>query len=73
MNRKNLQTGDESVEVQRQVRAGIVISVRLSPEEADSLHDLAESSDKTLSQIAKEALMAHLRTGSGSTSATSSP
>lgn len=54
--RANFEAGDEPIKVKRQPRSGTVISVRISPEEADRLYEVAESRGKTVSQIAREAI-----------------
>ncbi len=65
IDRNDFQASDEVVEVERKPRAGVVISVRLSPEEADKIMELAEVRGATVSKIAREALTAFLRGGSG--------
>ena len=44
-------------------RGGVVVSVRLAPEDADRLVKLAEESGKTVSQVAREALRAFVSRG----------
>jgi hypothetical protein len=51
---------DEPVEVERRAKADVVISVRLSRDEADRLHEAAKRSSKTLSQTAREAIVGSL-------------
>src|SRR5205823_5557975 len=54
----------------RKKPAGVVVSVRLDPERADALENLAEQVGKTISQVAREALNAYIdrggRTGAAS-------
>ncbi len=61
MHRTDFEIGEEITDVRRAPRSGVVISVRLSAEEADRLHDIAESTDRTVSQVAREALSGYLR------------
>lgn len=61
--RSDFELGDEPLEVERPRRAGVVLSVRLSPDEADQLQSIAESRRITLSQVAREAITGYLRTG----------
>lgn len=61
MHRKDFEIGEEITDVRRGPRNGAVISVRLSAEEADRLHDIAESTERTVSQIAREALSEYIR------------
>lgn len=49
--------GDEPMQVERAPRAGVVVSVRLSPEEAERLFLVARLSDKLITEVAKEALL----------------
>lgn len=48
----------EVVEVERRPRAGVVLSVRLSVEEAEQLHEIAKRRGATVSRIGREALVA---------------
>jgi predicted transcriptional regulator len=59
MNHDDIELG-EIIEVERRPRAGVVVSVRLSPTEADALQAIAEHRDLTLSQVAREAIRAYL-------------
>jgi hypothetical protein len=61
--RKDIELGDEPIAVQRRPRSGLVVSTRLSPEEADRLQDLAEAQGKTVSQVAREALTIYVKAG----------
>ena len=51
----DIELGDEVIEVERRERAGVVVSVRLSAEEADRLQRMAEDRKTTLSRVAREA------------------
>lgn len=53
---ENFELDDEPVDVERRPRADVVISVRLSRDEADRLHEAAKRANKTLSQTAREAI-----------------
>lgn len=57
--RRSLMASDE-IEVERQPTAGVVVSVRLSPREADALRQLASERKSTLSDLARTALTAML-------------
>ena len=59
----DVEWGTEPLQVERPRRAGVVISVRLAPEEADRLEDLAEKRGTTLSGIAREAITGYLNQG----------
>lgn len=61
--REDFAVGDEQLQVDRRARAGVVLSVRLSAEEADRLQDLANARGMTLSRIGREAIAMFLRTG----------
>jgi len=63
MERSDVELGDELIEVERRPRAGVVVSVRISADEADALQALAERRRATLSQVAKEAIVAYLSRG----------
>src|SRR5207245_10371041 len=54
----------EPLRVKRPSRAGAVVSVRLSPDEADRLQDAADARGVTLSRVVREAVSAFL-TGVG--------
>ncbi len=58
----DIELGDV-IEVDRKPRAGVVVSVRLSAEEADQLQDIAARRKTTLSRVAREALTAYLAHG----------
>ena len=59
--RDDFEIGDGPIEVERKPRAGVAISVRLSPDEADRLQQLAEERGITISQLVRQALGAFLR------------
>ena len=63
VDRDDVEVGDEPVDVERRPRAGVVVSVRLSPEEAERLLRLAEARGTTLSQVTREAVASYLRAG----------
>ena len=63
--RDAFELGAERVAVERPRRAGVVLSVRLGPEEADQLQELAEQRKLTLSQVVREAIASYVRYGSG--------
>lgn len=52
---------DEGIQVHEGRRAGVVISVRLKPEEADLLEGLAERDGRSLSETLRVALHAFSR------------
>ena len=54
----------EVVEVERRPRAGAVISVRLSSDEAGQLQRIAEQRGSTVSRVARDALVDFLHHGS---------
>jgi hypothetical protein len=56
----DIELGDEPIRVERRPRAGVVVSVRLSPNEADELLTIAEARHTTLSQIAREAISGYI-------------
>lgn len=55
--REAFELDDEPVQVERRARADVVISVRLSRDEADQLQKAAKRANKTLSQTAREAIV----------------
>jgi predicted transcriptional regulator len=59
----DIELGDEVIEVERKPRAGVVLSVRLSAEEADQLQAIAEKRRTTLSRVAREALAGYIARG----------
>jgi hypothetical protein len=59
----DIELGDEVIEVERKPRAGVVVSVRLSADEADQLQNIAEQRETTLSKVAREAVAAYLTHG----------
>ncbi|MDO8473110.1 MAG: hypothetical protein Q7T05_04755, partial [Dehalococcoidia bacterium] len=50
----------DQVDNRRGKSTGIVVSVRLAPEDSGKLVDLAEESGKTVSQVAREAIRAFI-------------
>jgi hypothetical protein len=65
-----LELDAQSIEVKRRARADVVISVRLSRDEADRLQRLARRSNKTLSQIAREAIVERVNRSAGAVAGT---
>lgn len=63
--REDYELDDEPVQVERRARADVVISVRLSRDEADQLQRAARRSNKTLSQTAREAIVGCLSGDAG--------
>lgn len=63
MERQDIELGDEPVQVGRKRRAGVVVSVRLSADEAERLMQLAEERKVSLSQVAREAITTYLLHG----------
>ena len=61
--REDIALDDEPVPVERRARADVVVSVRLSREEAERLQEAARRSHKTLSQTAREAIVSFLQGG----------
>jgi hypothetical protein len=60
---EDVELGAKPVKVERRSRAGAVISVRLTPEEADNLQRLAMQRGTTLSRVAREAITTFVRGG----------
>ncbi|MGI8550762.1 MAG: hypothetical protein ACR2PL_08250 [Dehalococcoidia bacterium] len=60
VNQEDYELGGAIIEVERPARAGIVISVRLTPEEADTLQAIADARGLGLVQAARELLTAFL-------------
>jgi hypothetical protein len=50
----DIELGDDAVAVERKRRAGLIVSIRLSPEEADQLERMADARHMSLSALAKE-------------------
>jgi hypothetical protein len=63
IDREQFEAGDEPVEVERRARAGVVVSVRLTPDEADRLQELAAERNTTLSRLGREAIVRLLDDG----------
>lgn len=59
----DIELGDDVIEVEKKPRAGVVVSVRLSADEADQLLSIAEMRGTTLSRVAREALGAYILHG----------
>lgn len=53
----------EEVKVQRRPQAGVVVSVRLPPEAAERLEQIAEVRGMIVSQVVREALLRYLGAG----------
>jgi predicted transcriptional regulator len=62
----DIELGDDVIEVEKRPRAGVVLSVRLSAEEADQLQDIADRRGVSLSRVAREAVSGYLAHGSDS-------
>jgi hypothetical protein len=62
MDRSDFELG-ETIDVGTRPRAGVVVSARLTADEADALMDLAEREGMSLSQIAREALLRSVQAG----------
>ena len=63
VNREAFEAGDEIIEVERRPRSGVVVSVRLSPGEADRLEEIAQRRNLTMSQVVREAVSDYLGSG----------
>ena len=61
MQRSDIELNDEMVHVQRRLAPGIVLSLRLSAEESEALHRIANDRALTLTRIARNAIRACLR------------
>ncbi len=61
----DIELGDEPIDVERRPRAGVVVSVRLTAEEADRLQTIADGHNTTLSRVAREAIERYLASGGG--------
>lgn len=57
VDRDQFEAGDEPIEVERRARAAVVVSIRLSAEEADRLQELAAQRNTTLSRLGREAIV----------------
>jgi len=60
---EQFEVGDEPIDVERRPRAGVVVSIRLSPDEADRLQELAAERNMTLSRLGREAIVRLLEGG----------
>ena len=65
VDRNDIELGDEPLEVERRPRAGAVVSVRLTAEEAARLQDLAERQRTTTSRLVRHIIGEYLKHGSG--------
>ena len=64
MEPSDIELSDEVAELEpRRPRAGVVVSVRLSADEADQLHAMAQQRHLTLSQVTREAISEYLSGG----------
>lgn len=59
----DIELGDDVIEVEKKPRAGVVVSVRLSADEADQLQSIAEKRGTTLSRVTREALSSYILHG----------
>jgi hypothetical protein len=59
----DIELGDEITEVEVRRPVGLVISVRLSAEEADQLERIAERAGKSVTEVAREAIQAVIAAG----------
>jgi hypothetical protein len=64
MERSDIELGD-AIEVKRRPRAGVVLSVRITSEEADRLQRIADERGSTVSEVARDAV-SHFLTASPS-------
>lgn len=60
MDQNVTEPADEFIHLPNRPRTGTVVSVRLPRTEADALHDRAERESKTISDVARDAIKAHL-------------
>ena len=66
----DVELGDEAVAVERPHRAGLVVAIRLSPDEAGLLERLADQRRMSISALAKQMVTASLESAPVTTSAT---
>jgi Ribbon-helix-helix protein, copG family len=66
----DIELGDEITEVEVRSPVGLVISVRLSAEEADQLEQIAEKAGKSVTEVAREAVQAVIAAGALPTKST---
>lgn len=59
----DIELGEEPIQVGRRPRSGVVVSARLSAEEADRLQAVAAQRGITLSQLARQAIATFLSSG----------
>ncbi|MBI3971467.1 MAG: ribbon-helix-helix protein, CopG family [Chloroflexi bacterium] len=58
---ESFEAGKELVEVERRTPSGTVVAVRLPAEDADRLLRIAEATGKTVTQVAREAIVEYVR------------
>ena len=63
----DIELGDEAVAVKQPRRAGLVVSIRLSPAEADQLERLADQRRMAISALAKEIVADSLKAATATT------
>jgi hypothetical protein len=73
MDRSDIELGNTPLEVRRRGRAGVVLSVRISADEAEQLQRRADERGVSVSEIAREAVTHYLSGGSSGGGATISP
>ncbi len=61
MNHDDIELGDTPIQVERQPRAGIVVSVRFDADEADGLEVAAEYAGQSLSRLVHDVVRDYLR------------
>ena len=66
----DIELGDEITDVEVRRPAGLVVSVRLSAEEADQLERIAERAGKSVTDVAREAVQAAIASGALPTKST---
>jgi hypothetical protein len=66
----DIELGDEITDVEVKRPVGLVISVRLSAEEADQLERIAERAGKSVTDVAREAVQAVIAAGALPTKST---
>ncbi len=66
----DIELGDEITDIEVRRPVGLVISVRLSAEEADQLERIAERAGKSVTDVAREAVRAVIAAGALPTKST---
>jgi predicted transcriptional regulator len=66
----DIELGDEALEVERSPRPGLVVSIRLTADEADELERVAARRRSTVTGLAREALRQYLAQASREPAAT---